>query len=216
MSRTKQAIVFDLGGVLIDWNPRHLYRRLFADEAEMEKFLSEVCTPHWNEQQDAGRSFAEAVEMLVCEHSAHEEMIRAFWQRWPEMIGGAIEPTVQVMRELKEAGYPLYALSNWSAETFPLARPMFEFFDWFEDILVSGTVKMIKPDRRIFELLLHRISRTASECVYIDDSAVNAAAARELGFRVIHFRSGAQLRDELIALGVQLEARREAPANKRG
>jgi 2-haloacid dehalogenase len=210
MSDSKPVIVFDLGGVLIDWNPRHLYRRLFADEAEMEGFLSEICTPHWNEQQDAGRSFAEAVELLVREYPAHEELIRAFWQRWPEMIGGAIEPTVQVMRELKETGHRLHALSNWSAETFPLARPRFDFFDWFDGILISGTVKMIKPDPRIFELLLTRIGRTAGECVYIDDSAVNAAAARELGFQVVHFRSGAQLRHELIALGIELQPGREA------
>jgi 2-haloacid dehalogenase len=196
-----QAIIFDLGGVLIDWNPRHLYRKLFADEAAMEKFLSEICTPHWNEQQDAGRSFAEAVELLSGQHPQHAELISAFWLRWPEMIGGAIEPTVEVMKELKAAGHPLYALSNWSAETFPLARPKFEFFDWFDEIVISGEVKLIKPDPRIFELLLNRISRRASDCVYIDDSAVNVAAAQALGFQTIHFTTGARLREELRRTG---------------
>ncbi len=202
MGNSDVAIVFDLGGVLIDWNPRHLYRRLFDDEAAMEKFLSEVCTPHWNEQQDAGRPFAEAVSLLVAEHPQHEDLIRVFWDRWHEMVAGAIEPTVAVLAELKEAGFPLYALSNWSAETFARARPMFEFFDWFEDLVISGEVKLIKPDPRIFELLLGKIGRPARKCVYIDDSAANASAARELGFQAIHFTSAEQLRKELIGLGV--------------
>jgi 2-haloacid dehalogenase len=202
MSNAKQAIIFDLGGVLIDWNPRHLYRKLFDDDAAMEKFLSEICTPHWNEQQDAGRPFADAVELLVAEHPQYETHIRAYWDRWHEMIGGEIKPTVTVMTELKAAGYPLYGLSNWSAETFARARPMFEFFDWFEYLVISGEVKLIKPDPRIFELLLSKIGRPAHECVYIDDSAANVSAAGKLGLGAIHFSSAEQLRKELVGLGV--------------
>ncbi|HKX30973.1 MAG TPA: HAD family phosphatase [Blastocatellia bacterium] len=202
MNNSKPAIIFDLGGVLIDWNPRHLYRQLFDDEAAMEKFLSEVCTPHWNEQQDAGRPFADAVELLVAEHPQSEHHIRAYWDRWLEMIGGEIEPTVTVMAELKAAGYPLYGLSNWSAETFKRTRHLFEFLDWFEDLVISGEVKLIKPDPRIFELLLRKIGRPSHECVYIDDSAANVSAAERLGFEAILFSSAAQLRKELAGLGV--------------
>lgn len=205
MSDSKPAMIFDFGGVLIDWNPRHLYRKLFADEAAMEKFLAEVCSPHWNEQQDAGRPFAEAVALLVAEYPEQAELIHAFWERWDEMVAGALEPTVAVMRELKDAGYPLYGLSNWSAETFPRARPRFAFFDWFETIVLSGEVKMSKPDPRIFELILKKIGKPAPQCVFIDDSAVNVTTAQRLGFQVIHFQSAELLREELLKLGVWRE-----------
>lgn len=191
------AIVFDLGGVLIDWNPRHLYRKVFADEAVMESFLTEVCTSHWNEQQDAGRPFAEAVDELVREHPHYATEIRMFWQRWPEMIAGAIEPTVTVLTELKESGYPLYALSNWSAETFALTRPLFAFFDWFDSLIISGAEQLIKPDPRIYALLLDRIGKPAEACVFIDDSLKNISAAQALGFQTIHFQSAEQLHREL-------------------
>ncbi len=205
MSDSKPAMIFDFGGVLIDWNPRHLYRKFFADEAAMEKFLAEVCSPHWNEQQDAGRPFAEAVALLVAEYPEQAELIHAFWERWDEMVAGALEPTVAVMRELKDAGYPLYGLSNWSAETFPRARPRFAFFDWFETIVLSGEVKMSKPDPRIFELILKKIGKPAPQCVFIDDSAVNVTTAQRLGFQVIHFQSAELLREELLKLGVWRE-----------
>ena len=198
MKQAGLAIIFDLGGVLIDWNPRYLYRKLFAgDERAMEKFLAEICTPQWNEEQDAGRPFAEAVSALVNRHPEHGDLIRAFWDRWPEMIAGAIEPAVAVMAELKAAGYPLYALSNWSAETFRLTRPLFAFFDWFEEIIISGEVRLIKPDPRVYGLLLEKIGRPARDCFFIDDSVTNVAAARELGFRTILFQSPEQLRAEL-------------------
>lgn len=199
----KQAIVFDLGGVLIDWNPRHLYRKLFEnDEAGMEKFLAEVCNSDWNVQQDKGRPFADAVAELSARHPAQEPMIRAFFDRWPEMVSGAIEGTVEILYELKAARHPLYALSNWSAETYPHARKRFDFFEHFDHIVISGEIRMIKPDREIFDHLLAQTARRAEECIFIDDSAVNIHAARALGFDAIHFASPAQLRDELGVRGI--------------
>jgi 2-haloacid dehalogenase len=196
------VIVFDLGGVLIDWNPRHLYRQLIADEAEMERFLAEVCNGPWNAQQDAGRPFAEAVAQLCTGHPERRELIEAYWSRWPEMVRGEIEGSVGVLDELRRGGAELHALTNWSAETFALTRPRFPFLEWFESILVSAEVGLIKPDPRIFALLLQRIGRAAPECVYIDDSRPNVEAAARLGFDAIAFCDAGQLRADLVRRGV--------------
>jgi 2-haloacid dehalogenase len=200
---SKRAVVFDLGGVLIDWNPRHLYRKMFNDDEEaMERFLSEICTSEWNARQDEGRSFAEATEELIARHPEQSELIGAFFDRWPEMVAGAIEQTVEILAELKRAGREIYALSNWSAETFPHARKRFEFLDWFDFTVISGEIGLIKPNREVFDFLLDKIGRLAEDCVFIDDSPANVAAARELGFDAIHFRSPQQLRDELTNRGI--------------
>ena len=200
---SKQAVVFDLGGVLIDWNPRHLYRKMFdGDEEGMERFLSEVCTPEWNARQDEGRSFAEATEELIARHPEQAELIRAFFDRWPEMVAGAIEETVEILAELKEDGREIYALSNWSAETFPQVRERFQFLDWFDFTVISGEIGVVKPDRQIFDFLLENTGRRAEDCVFVDDSPANTAAARELGFDAIYFRSPRQLRDELMNRGI--------------
>jgi 2-haloacid dehalogenase len=197
------ALVFDFGGVLIDWNPRHLYRKLFpGDEAAMERFLAEVCTQDWNERQDAGRPFAEAVAELVGLHPQHEPLIRAFHERWPETVAGDIPGTVEVLAELREAGYPLFALSNWSAETFRLARPRFAWLEWFEAIVISGELKLLKPDPRIFEAVLERAGRRAAQCLFVDDSAANVEAAGRLGFDTVRFESPARLREELARRGI--------------
>jgi 2-haloacid dehalogenase len=193
----RQVVVFDLGGVLIDWNPRYLYRKLFADEPAMERFLAEVCHAAWNEEQDRGRSFAAAVEEAAARHPDQRALIEAYHLRWGEMLAGPIPGSVQILEELKQAGHELHALTNWSVETFPIARERYEFLDHFESILVSGEVGLIKPDPRIFELLLARIGHAPAVCIYIDDNAANAAAAGALGFDAIHFRSPAQLRAEL-------------------
>lgn len=194
------AIVFDFGGVLMDWNPRYLYRKLFpGDEAAMERFLAEVGFSEWNQLQDAGRPFSEAVAELCARHPQYCELIQAYDQRYPESLSGSIPESVDILRRLKAAGCPLYGLSNWPAEKFELVRPDYEFFGWFDSIVISGAVGVAKPDRRIFELLLAQIGRPASECLLIDDSAANIAAAQALGFQTIHFHSPTQLAEELSA-----------------
>ncbi|MFN0086464.1 MAG: HAD family hydrolase [Blastocatellia bacterium] len=200
---SKQAIVFDLGGVLIDWNPRHMYRKIFGgDEDAMERFLSEICTGEWNAKQDAGRPLSVATEELVARHPAREDLIRAYYARWAEMVAGAIEPTVEILAALKEGGYPLYALSNWSAETYPIARARFAFFELFDHVVISGEIEMVKPDREIFDHLLEKAGRRARECVFIDDLPGNVVAAAALGFDSIHFRSPRQLREDLLHRGI--------------
>jgi len=197
-----RVVVFDLGGVLIDWNPRYLYRQLIEDEAAMELFLTEVCHAAWNEEQDRGRTFAAAIEEAATRHPGQRTLIEAYHHRWEEMLAGSIEGTVRVLAELREAGHELHALTNWSAETFPIARERYAFLTWFATILVSGEHGLIKPDPRIFQLLLERIGRAAGACIYIDDNPRNVAAATELGFAAVHFQSPAQLRDELVGRGL--------------
>lgn len=200
-SPSRRVVVFDLGGVLLDWDPRHLYRKLFAgDEAAMEGFLAEVCTVDWNERQDAGRPFAEAVAELAPKHGDKLHLIEAWCQRFGEMIPGALDGTVEIVGELKARDVPLYALTNWSSETFPAQRARFPFLDWFSGIVVSGDEGVIKPDERIFRILLDRYRLAADQSVFIDDNPKNAQAASALGIHGIHFRSPAQLRRELAAL----------------
>ena len=199
----RSIVIFDLGGVLVDWDPRHLYRRLFpGDEAGMERFLAEVCTNEWNLQQDAGRSWAEATALLRAQHPGQEALVDAFHLRWPEMIRGAIDGTVEILRELREGGVPLYALTNWSAETYPAAEERFDFLGWFRGVVVSGREKLIKPDPRIYRLLLDRFGVDPRQAVYIDDNPRNARAAGDLGMHGIHFTSPEPLRAELVALGL--------------
>jgi 2-haloacid dehalogenase len=197
------AVVFDLGGVLIDWDPRYLYRPLFdGDEAAMEAFLTTVCTPEWNRRQDAGRPWSEAVASLIVEHPEQRYLIAAYWERWQDMLGEAIAPSVDVVAELRAGGVPLYALSNWSAETFPIARPRYPFLEWFDGIVISGEVRSAKPDRRIYEALLERHRLDPGSVVFVDDVAANVAAAEELGMRGIRFTSAPDLRRELVSLGL--------------
>lgn len=208
--RDRPVIVYDLGGVLIDWNPRHLYRKLIEDEAVMEWFLAEVCHTAWNEEQDRGRSFAEAIEEAAARHPEYRPLIAAYFERWDEMIPGEIEGSVAILEELKNAGHELHALTNWSAETFPHACRRFAFLEWFESILVSADVGLIKPDPAIFRLLLERIGRTAGECVYIDDNPKNVASAAALGFDAIVFEGAAPLREALGRRGLLPGSRERA------
>jgi 2-haloacid dehalogenase len=194
-----KAVVFDLGGVLIDWDPRHLYRKLLADEAAVEEFLATVCTPEWNAELDRGRPFAEGVAELVERHPEHAAAIAAYHERWPEMVAGDIPGTVEVLAELRAAGVPLYALTNWSAETFAITRGRFEFLEWFDGLLVSGEERVTKPDPAIFQLLLDRFGLDPTATVFVDDSAANVAAARRLGFDAIRFTGHEELRRELVA-----------------
>ena len=196
------TVIFDLGAVLIDWNPRHLYRSLFEDEAAMEDFLATVCTPEWNAQQDAGRSLAEATATLVAAHPEHAELIEAFYGRWDEMLGEPIEGTVQIARELRANGLRLLALTNWSAETFPRSRHRLTFLDFFDGVLVSGTVGLMKPDPAIYRLLVERHVVDPGQAVFVDDAIKNVEAAAAFGFDAIHFRSPEQLRDDLMGRGL--------------
>ena len=200
---SRRVVVFDFGGVLVNWNPRHLYRKLFAgDEAAMESFLANVCTTEWNERQDAGRSFADAVAELLPRHPDKATLITAFSQRFDEMIAGPIEGTVAILADLKRAGVPRYGLTNFSAETFRPQRQRFEFLSWFDGIVVSGEEGIIKPDPRIFRILLERYRIAPEEAVFIDDNRANAVAATTLGIHGIHFRSPEALRSELVSLGL--------------
>ncbi len=196
------TVVFDLGGVLIDWDPRYLYRQLFDDPGEMESFLAEVTTTEWNAHQDAGRPWAEAIELLVATYPERRELIEAFHRRWPEMLAGEIQGTVDVLGELRTAGVRLVALSNWSAEMFPVARERFGFLAWFEGIVISGDVGVNKPDRRIFEHLVERFRIEPAAALFIDDLPANVDAARAMGFRAIQFTDPTALRIELVRFGL--------------
>ncbi|HEY1657904.1 MAG TPA: HAD-IA family hydrolase [Candidatus Sulfotelmatobacter sp.] len=200
---TRTTVVFDLGGVLIDWNPRHLYRKLFAgDDAAMEHFLANICTSAWNLQQDAGRPFAEACALLKSGHPNHSAMIDAWFERFDEMIAGPISGTVEVLADLREAKVPIYALSNWSAETFPFAENKFEFLRWFRGILLSANVSMVKPDPRIFQRFCETFSLNPETIVYVDDLPHNVEAATKTGMQAIHFTDPGSLREQLWRLGL--------------
>lgn len=197
------SVVFDLGGVLVDWDPRHLYRKLFpGDEAGMEHFLRHVCTQDWNEELDAGRSFAEATAELQARHPEHRERIAAFWERWDEMVPGPIAGGPDLLHEVKAAGRPVYALSNWSAETWPRVQQRFDFFAAFDGIVISGALGLKKPDPAIFRHLLEAYGLEPAATLFVDDSARNVEAARGVGLQALRFESAPQLRRELVARDV--------------
>jgi 2-haloacid dehalogenase len=197
-----KAVVFDLGGVLIDWDPRYLYRKLLADEAAVEEFLATVTTLEWNAEQDRGRSFAEGVAELVERHPAHAAAIAAYHERWPEMLGGDIPGTVELLAELRAAGVPLFALTNWSAETFVYARERFEFLGWFDGVVVSGEERLVKPDPRLFRRLLDRFGLAPEATLFVDDSPANVTAARRLGMDAVRFTDPERLRRDLAGRGL--------------
>ena len=200
---TIDTLVFDLGGVLIDWNPEYLYNKIIPDEQERKWFLSTICTPDWNEEQDAGRSLQEATDYLVKKFPEHERSIRAYYGRWKEMLGGPIHETVEIFRQLKDRKkLKLYALTNWSAETFPVALELYDFLHWFDGRLVSGEEKVRKPFPEIYQLLIERFGIDPHHAIYVDDNIRNVLPARDLGFVGIHFRTPALFREELTRLGV--------------
>ena len=196
------TVIFDLGNVLIGWDPRRLYRQLIDDEAQMEWFLREVCNSEWNEQQDAGRPWAEGTALLRARFPAHAELIDAYHLRWKETLVGPIDGSVAILAELKARGVRLLALTNWSQETFPFARQLYPFLQWFEGIVVSGEECLVKPDSRIYQRLLERYAVDPTAALYIDDSARNVAAAAALGMHGWWFRDPAGLRERLVELGV--------------
>jgi len=197
-----KAVVFDLGKVLVDWDPRHLYRKLFDDEAAMEEFLATVCTLEWNDRLDRGMPFAEGVAQLTAAFPEHRDLIDAYHSRWIEMVPGAVEETVVVLAELHGRGVPLYALSNWSAETFLLVRDRFPFMEWFDGIVLSGEVGVTKPDARIFDELRTRYGLEPATTLFIDDIEANVDGARAAGLQAVRFDSAATLRGDLTRLGV--------------
>jgi 2-haloacid dehalogenase len=198
-----ETVIFDLGGVLIDWEPRRLFTKIFEDEADMEYFLNNICTPDWNVQQDAGRPLAEATQILVDKFPKYTSQIEAFYGRWEEMLGGAILPTVEILEKLIESEtHRVLALTNWSAETFPVALRDYDFLQWFEGILVSGDEKMMKPQPEIYDLMCKRYQIDPATAVFIDDSLKNIRGCEDYGMQGIHFKSGGQLRRDLQVLGI--------------
>lgn len=196
-----QNIIFDFGGVLIDWNPAYLYSKLFDNKSDMNYFLENICTPEWNIQQDAGRPLAEATRLLQKEHPKYKELIGYYYTRWEEMLRGVIEPSERVLRMLKPH-YPIYGLTNWSAETIPIAYKKYDFFNLLDGIVVSGDEKLIKPDPKIYQVLLDRYNLKAYESLFIDDNIENIKAAQKMGFHTIHFTEKINLEEEVKGMGL--------------
>lgn len=201
---TVKAVVFDFGGVLVEWDPRRLYRKIFADESEMEAFLKNVCSPEWNLTLDKGKPFKQAVAERIALFPEYAAEIRAFDDRWDEMRENAIAGNVALLRRLAKR-YPVYGLTNWSEEKFLQTKPKFDFFNLFNGIVVSGVEKEVKPEPRIFEILLERYGLNANECVFIDDSLPNVETAKKLGFTAIRFTTTDKLIADLKAAGVETD-----------
>jgi len=198
-----KAVIFDLGRVLIDWNPDYVFDKMFRDEKRKKHFYQNICTPDWNEKQDAGRSLQEATEELLQKHPDWKEYIEAYYGRWEEMLGGPIHETVEIFRELKQKDHlKLYALTNWSAETFPVALDKYDFLHWFDGRLVSGEEKTRKPFPEFYHLMLRRFNLKPEETLFIDDNERNVKAAQELGIRSIQFKNPGQLKEELRRVGL--------------
>lgn len=209
------TIIFDLGGVLIDWNPRYLYRKIFNTEEEVSWFLENICTSEWNDLQDAGRSLEEATKELIEKHPEYAGPIGAWYERWQETISGPIEGTVEILRRIKLAQkFRVYGLTNWSAETFPWALANFEFLHWFEGIVVSGVEKTRKPLPEFFHILFSRYTVNPSKALFIDDNVKNIEGAKALGMNTITFLSPGQLAGELMAWGVLDEIVNREPSNR--
>ncbi len=198
-----KAVVFDLGGVVFDWSADYLYRELIPDETKRRWFLSNVCTPAWNLKQDGGRLVADAEAELIAVHPEYADLIRAFYGQWPRTLRGTLDDGVALVEELHAAGMPLYALTNWSAETFHHVEDRYDFMKRFRHIVVSGRIKMLKPEARIYHHLLEHVGEKAEDCVFIDDAPHNAEGARAIGMHAIQHRSGAETAAALRAMGVK-------------
>ncbi len=201
----EKTLIFDLGGVLIDWNPRYLYQSVFDKESDMNFFLNNICTKDWNELQDAGRSIDEATTILCNHFPEHETNIKLYYNQWESMLKGSINETVKILQALKNQGFRLLALTNWSAETFPVALERFDFLHWFEGILVSGIEKLKKPDPAIFNLLIKRYTLDPAQSIFIDDNIKNISAANSVGLDGIHFKSPYLLTLQLAERGIAIE-----------
>lgn len=196
-------IIFDLGGVLIDWNPNYMYNKLIQDDEKRKWFLETVCTSEWNEEQDGGRLISEANNLLIESFPDYKDWILAYYERWEEMLNGPIHGTVEVFKELKEKKrHNIYALTNWSAETFPKALQIFDFLHWFDGRVVSGEEMTRKPYKDIYDIILNRFNIVPEQTLFIDDNLRNILAAKELGIHCIHFQSPEQLKEELSNYGI--------------
>lgn len=205
MNKSIETIIFDLGGVLIDWNPRYAYRKIFKTEEEIEWFLENITTSEWNENQDAGYPLHKATEELISKHPEWEPEIKAYYGRWLEMLGEAIHETVELLHKIKATGkYKLYALTNWSAETFHHALERFEFFKLFDGVVVSGAEKMRKPSPEFYNVLLDRYHIEPSTSIFIDDSLRNVQGAEAVGITGVQFHNPSQVKESLERLGVEI------------
>ena len=198
------TIIFDLGGVLIDWNPGYVFdENYFESKEQREFFFNNVCTADWNENQDAGYPIAKATEEKLAEFPEWKKPIRDFYGRWVDMLGGPIQETVDIFKELKQnSDLKFYALTNWSAETFPVALERFDFLHWFDGRVVSGEEKMRKPFPEFYQLLLNRYDVRPEEALFIDDNLRNVIAAESLGIKSIYFKQHSQLKDDLTIFGL--------------
>ena len=196
------TIIWDLGNVLVDWNPRYLYDRIFADPAQRDWFLNNVCTMEWHNSVDGGKPTEEATRELIEKHPDWAHPIKAFYARWKEMFQGAIGGSVEILNDLRCKGYRQYALTNWSAELFGQSRGDFPFLEWFDGIMLSGAEGLTKPDPRLYLRLLERYNLQAPLCLFIDDKAVNVEAAQNLGMEGLLFRNPESLRRDLVLRGV--------------
>lgn len=197
------AAVFDLGGVLIDWSPEYLYRKVIPDADKRREFLSTICTPQWNREMDEGRSVPEAVATLASTSLGYEPLVEVWWTRWPEMLGGEIPGTLSLVEAIARAGRPLYALTNWSAETWPLGVQQFPFLEeLFDGIVVSGQERIAKPDPRLFEILSERFGLDPYATAYVDDSPANIATASSLGYITHLFTTADRLHSWLTEIGL--------------
>ena len=203
MKSTIKNIIFDFGGVLINWDPAHLYRKIFSSEEKVNWFLNEICTSEWNEQQDAGRLLSEATQIKVAEFPDYQKEIEAYYGRWEEMLVGPIHENVQILEQFHNDGiYRLFGLTNWSGETFPIALGKYEFLQYFEDILVSGDEGLKKPDHRIYQKLVNRNRLVMNESLFLDDNMRNVIAARKVGLHAIHYESANQLLHSFSEYGI--------------
>lgn len=198
-------IIFDFGGVLMDWNPRYFFKDYFKDDEKMEYFLENIAQDEWNIEQDRGRSLSEGTEIQVTKFPDWEKEIRAFYDNWTVMLKSDIPQNVDILRQLKNTDYQLFGLTNWSEETFPYALENYDFFQLFDGkIVVSGTEKLIKPDPKIWHVLLERYNIQAAESVFIDDNLKNIEMAQSLGFTTIRVLPDTDLKQELAQLGVEI------------
>lgn len=205
MSKNINTIIFDLGGVLIDWNPMYVYTQVFKSEEKAKWFLNNVCTLEWNEQHDGGLLIKDGERQLIAKFPEWKQEILTYYQRWDEMLKGPIEDTVELLLKLHEKQeHKLLALTNWSAETFPVARERYDFLQLFEGIVVSGEENMKKPDPAIYKLILDRYNCTAEECVFLDDNLRNIDAAAEMGINAIHFKDAASAIEILEEHGIEI------------